>query len=43
MFMTNVVTIAGRTHDGGMVVDIVFNKKCLARLEAVQELLSARE
>lgn len=38
---TNLLTIAGRTHDGGVVLDIVLTKNRLARLEAeVQELLS---
>jgi hypothetical protein len=39
---TNLLTIAGRTHDGGTVMDVVLSKKRLARLEAgVQELLRA--
>jgi hypothetical protein len=39
---TNLLTIAGRTHDGGTVMDVVLSKKRLARLEAgVQGLLRA--
>lgn len=41
MYMTNALTIAGRTHDGGTVLDVVLNKRRLARLEAeVQELVA---
>ena len=41
---TNLLTIAGRTHDGGTVMDVVLNKKRLARLEAgVEELLRNSE
>jgi hypothetical protein len=39
---TNLLSIAGRAHDGGTVMDVVLSKKRLARLEAeVQELLRA--
>lgn len=40
MMMTNLVTVAGRTHDEAMVLDVVLADKRLARLEAeVQELI----
>jgi hypothetical protein len=34
MFLTNHITIAGCTHDGGIVVDVVLSERRLARLEA---------
>jgi hypothetical protein len=41
IFLTNHITIAGCTHDGSTVVDVVLSKKRLARLEAeVQRLIS---
>jgi hypothetical protein len=44
MLMTNIVTIAGRTHDEGIVMDVVLAKKRLARLEAeLQELIRSSE
>ena len=40
MFLTNHITVAGCTQDGGTVVDVVLSKKRLARLEAeVQRLI----
>lgn len=42
MFMSNILTIAGRGHDGSMIMDVVLSKNRLARIEAaVQELLSS--
>jgi hypothetical protein len=40
VLISNILTIAGRTHDGGIVLDVVLNKKRLIRLEAeVQKLI----
>lgn len=42
MYLTNHITISGCTHDGHTVVDVVLNKKRLARLEVeVQRLISS--
>ena len=42
MNATNIITIAGRGHDGSTIMDVVLSKKRLARVEAaVQELLSS--
>ena len=44
MVVTNVCLLAGRTHDGGIVLDVQLNKARLLRLEtAVQELLNSSE
>jgi hypothetical protein len=42
MMVTNVFLLAGRTHDGGIVLDVLLNKARLSRLEAaVQELINS--
>jgi hypothetical protein len=40
---SNVVTIAGRTHDGGTVLDVILNRKRIRRLETeVAKLINTR-
>jgi len=39
---TNVCLLAGRTRDGGIILDVILNKARLSRLEAaVQELINS--